>query len=45
LVDDNVDAVEAIARLLKLDGHVTELALNGLVVFDAVRRFLPDVVL
>ena len=32
MVDDNVDAVEAIAMLLKLDGHVTELALNGLVV-------------
>jgi two-component system CheB/CheR fusion protein len=43
LVDDNSDAVETLADLLRLDGHAVEVAPDGPSALDAARRFRPDV--
>lgn len=45
VVDDDRDTVETTTMLLKLEGHVTGVAHNGLVVLETARLFLPDVVL
>ena len=45
LVDDNVDAAESLCLLLQADGHLTELAHDGLAAVAATARFAPDIVL
>ena len=45
VVDDHADAAEGLALLLKLHGHETVTAENGLTAIDLARSFRPDVVL
>lgn len=44
-VDDNQDAVDSLARTLKLKGHLVQTAYDGLAAVDAAARFKPDLVL
>ena len=44
-VDDSADAVDFLARLLRLSGHVVEVAYDGHSVLPAARAMRPDVVL
>ncbi|MGK5081627.1 ATP-binding protein [Janthinobacterium sp. HLX7-2] len=43
LVDDNVDAVNTLGRLLELSGHDVELFDNPIDALSAVRRFNPEI--
>lgn len=45
VVDDNEDAADALAKLLRLDGHRVEVAYNGMCALARVRAQPPDVVL
>jgi PAS domain S-box-containing protein len=45
VVDDNADAAETMAVLLRAAGHVTETAGNGPEALAAIERFRPDAVL
>jgi signal transduction histidine kinase/ActR/RegA family two-component response regulator len=45
VVDDNVSSAQCLALILKLDGHDVQIAHDGPVALDAVRRFRPEVVL
>ncbi len=45
VVDDNVDAAESAALLLRMWGHEVRVIHDGPAVLQAVRRFRPDVVL
>lgn len=45
IVDDNIDAADSLARLLKLKGHKTEAVYNAHKALERVKIFLPDVVL
>jgi len=45
VVDDNGDAAEMLAMLLRLKGHQVRTAYNGLAALDAVRAQPPEVVL
>lgn len=45
LVDDNKDNARSLAMLLKITGHETRLAHDGLEAIDAAEKFHPDVVL
>jgi PAS domain S-box-containing protein len=45
IVDDNLDSADSIATLLRLSGHRTFLAHDGLEAVDAAARLRPDVVL
>jgi signal transduction histidine kinase/CheY-like chemotaxis protein len=45
LVDDNVDATEALSVLLALEGHEVKRALSGLEALSIVNSFVPDVAL
>ena len=44
IVEDNLDAVHALAFLLADMGHQVEYAINGYVGLDVARRFRPDFV-
>ncbi|MEO7159272.1 MAG: PAS domain-containing protein [Polaromonas sp.] len=44
-VDDNVDAVQSLAMLLKMSGHEVELAYDGPSALEAALAMRPDVVL
>ena len=44
IVDDNVDAAESLAMLLRDMGHRAEVALSGDAALAAVRRAPPDVI-
>ncbi len=43
VADDNVDAAELLAQLLRMDGHDVEVANNGTQAFQAALRFAPEV--
>jgi PAS domain S-box-containing protein len=43
LTDDNVDAAETLAALLRLDGHEVEVCYNGAQALAAADRQVPDV--
>ena len=43
VVDDNVDAAETFAELLRLEGHDVRVAGDGLSALEEARRFLPEV--
>jgi CheY-like chemotaxis protein len=45
LVEDNVDAAEALAELLRLWGHEVTVAHDGLIALEAARDIRPEVVL
>jgi CheY-like chemotaxis protein len=45
VVDDNADAANSMAMLLRAAGHVTEAAHDGPAAVAAAGRFRPDVVL
>jgi signal transduction histidine kinase len=45
VVDDNRDAVESLAELLRLDGNDVEVAFDGEAAIKVASRFQPDVVL
>lgn len=45
VVDDNSDAADSLAVLLRLEGHEVETAYSAPGVLDAVRRAIPDVIL
>ena len=45
VVDDNVDAAESSAALLRLDGHVVATAADGLTALTLAGTFRPEVVL
>jgi CheY-like chemotaxis protein len=45
IADDNADALQALALLLKLWGHDVQTALDGAEAVEAARRFKPDVAL
>ena len=44
VVDDNVDGADSLARLLKLDGHVVQVAHDGSAALAAANEFRPDVI-
>ncbi len=44
-VDDYVDAAQMLGRLLRLDGHVVEIAHDGTTAIAIARDFKPDVIL
>jgi two-component system CheB/CheR fusion protein len=44
-VDDNVDALESSAALLRIDGHDVQTARDGPATLLAVEQFSPEVVL
>jgi signal transduction histidine kinase len=45
IVDDNVDAADSLAMLLKSDGHVAETAYTANTALEAVERVRPEIVL
>ncbi len=45
MVDDNPDAAASLAMLLKVTGHETHVAHDGLAAVEAAERFRPEVVL
>jgi len=45
IVDDNTDAAESLAMLLRLWGHVVYVAHDGLAALAMARTYLPEVVL
>ena len=45
VVDDNADSAEALAMLLRLDGHLVETAHDGDRAVELAERFQPDAVL
>jgi signal transduction histidine kinase len=45
VVDDNLDAAESLAMLLRLHGHATETAGDGLAAVEKAAEWLPDVIL
>jgi hypothetical protein len=44
VVDDNIDAAESVAMILRLDGHQVRLAHDGAEALRAAEQFEPDVV-
>ena len=44
VVDDNLDTVQSMALLLKLNGHEVQFAINGLAAIDIARKFRPEVI-
>lgn len=45
IVDDNVDAADSLAMLLRLEGHDTETAYSATGALEAVERLRPEIVL
>jgi CheY-like chemotaxis protein len=45
VVDDNRDAAESTAMMLRMTGHETEIAYDGLEAVQAAAAFRPDIVL
>lgn len=45
VVDDNLDGASSLAMLLKISGHETHLAHDGLAAVEAAERLQPDIVL
>src|SRR5579859_5981126 len=45
IVDDNEDAANSLAMVLKLGGHETASVYSSTAAIDAAKRFRPDVVL
>lgn len=45
VVDDNRDSADSLGMLLELNGHVTQVAYDGLLALDVAEGFQPDVIL
>ncbi len=45
VVDDSIDTVQGLSRILKFQGHTVEPAYNGTSALEVAQRFKPDVVL
>jgi CheY-like chemotaxis protein len=45
IVEDNLDTVHTLARLVQEMGHVADYAINGYAAMELARRFRPDFVL
>lgn len=45
VVDDNQDAADSLAELLRLSGHQVEVAYNGMCALARVRAHCPEIVL
>jgi PAS domain S-box-containing protein len=45
VVDDNQDAAQTMAMLLRFDGHLVETAFDGPEALDVASRFTPDIVM
>jgi len=45
IADDNIDALESLAEVLKLQGHEVFSAANGSLALESAERYLPDVAL
>ena len=45
VVDDNQDAAESLAMLLRMAGHEVRTAYDGLVGLEAAKEFQPEVIL
>ena len=45
VVEDNLDTVHTLARLLQEMGHVVDYAINGYAAMELAKRFKPDFVL
>ena len=45
VVEDNLDAVQSMTRLIRMMGHDVAYALDGLSALEAARRFRPQVIL
>jgi CheY-like chemotaxis protein len=45
LVDDQADAIDALAMLLEMDGHAVRTAYSGADALAAVENFVPDLAL
>jgi CheY-like chemotaxis protein len=45
IVDDNVDAADSLAMLLKIDGHEAETAYSASSALEAIERLRPEIVL
>ncbi len=44
VVDDNRDSAESLAKLLRIRGHETQVALDGVAALETAAEFRPDVV-
>lgn len=44
VVEDNLDQVHSLLRLLRQDGHQVEFAINGYVAVDIAKKFRPEIV-
>lgn len=44
VVDDNLDAAAALARILKLSGHTVEIVQDGAAALAAARRLRPELI-
>jgi CheY-like chemotaxis protein len=45
VVEDNLDAVHSLSRLLRHEGHDVQFAINGYVAIVIAREFMPHVIL
>ncbi len=45
VVEDNLDTVHTLARVLQEMGHVVDYAINGYAAMELARRFKPDFIL
>jgi CheY-like chemotaxis protein len=45
VVEDNLDAVQSMTRLIRMMGHDVAYAMDGLGALEAARRFRPQVIL
>jgi CheY-like chemotaxis protein len=45
VVEDNLDTVHSLARLLRYDGHEVDFAINGYAALAVAKTFRPDIVL
>jgi PAS domain S-box-containing protein len=45
VVDDNEDSARSMAMIMRLDGHETQIAFDGIEAFESARTFRPDVAL
>ncbi|HKQ27334.1 MAG TPA: response regulator [Burkholderiales bacterium] len=45
VVEDNLDSVRSLAKLIKLMGHECDFAINGFAALKVAREFRPDIIL
>lgn len=45
VVDDHLDGLHTLVKLLETDGHVVTFAINGFAALETAREFMPNVVI